>query len=213
MSTEPIALHTRDGLTLEAERARPPAGTPTIAAAVLCHPHPQFGGSMRAVVVSPLFEALPRLGVDCLRFNFRGVERSEGSYGNGVDEQLDARAALIAQHDEVDGVPLVSVGFSFGADVALQVTDDVVDAFVAIAPPLHFGGAGDAIAHDPRPKLVVLAERDDFRAASEVAATAGAWPDTRVEIVGGASHFFVGRTDRVTTLVGDFVADVARRPG
>ncbi len=206
--TELVELHTSDGLRLEAERAEPPAGRPTRAAAVLCHPHPQFGGSMRAVVVSPLFAALPDFGVDCLRFNFRGVEGSQGTYGEGKGEHLDAVAAVSAQRAAVPSVPLICCGFSFGADVALSVVDPAVDAWIAIAPPLHFAVDTAVLAADARPKLVVLAQHDDFRDAAEAGAIAHAWPSTRVEIVGGASHFFVGRTDRVVELVGEFVDEL-----
>jgi alpha/beta superfamily hydrolase len=204
--SEQLTLHTPDGLALEAERQRPPEGVATRAAAVLCHPHPQFGGSMRAVVVSPLFSALPALGVDCLRFNFRGVEGSQGESGDGSGEHIDALAAVAAQRAASPTGPLLCCGFSYGADVALSVLDAQVDAWAALAPPLHFGVDAEALARDQRPKLVVLAQHDDFRDAQEVAAVAQGWPNTRVEIVGGASHFFVGRTDRVIDLVGQFIA-------
>jgi uncharacterized protein len=204
---EALTLQTSDGLALEAERAAPPPGVARRAAAVLCHPHPQFGGSMRAVVVSPLFEQLPHHGIECLRFNFRGVEGSEGSFGQGIGERLDAAAAIAAQHAHAPDLALVCIGFSFGADVALSMTDGAIAAWVAIAPPLHFAAdGGAAVGRDPRPKLVVLAQHDTFRAADEVAALAASWVDARVEIVGGASHFFVGRADRVVELVAGFAA-------
>jgi alpha/beta superfamily hydrolase len=201
---ERLTLHTSDGLALEAERSAPPSGTPTIAAAVLCHPHPQFGGSMSAVVVSPLFTELPSAGIDCLRFNFRGVGESEGRYDEGRAEQLDAIAALEVQRAEVSqDVPLICAGFSFGADVALHVDTPAIDAWIAIAPPLHFGLADPAATiTGPRgPTLVVLAQHDEFRAAPDAAALVGSWPQARVEVIGGASHFFVGRTDRLVEVV------------
>ncbi len=208
---ETIALHTSDGVTLEAERARPPAGVDTCAAAVLCHPHPQFGGSMRAVVVSPLFEALARHGVECLRFNFRGVDGSEGSFGNGIGERLDGAAAIAAEAAAAGGLPLLCIGFSFGADVALSLTDAAIRAWVAIAPPLRFAaGDGEPVGHDPRPKLLVLAQHDTFRPPDDVVAQTSGWTNTRVEVVGGASHFFVGRTDRVVELVAGFAGAVAQ---
>src|SRR5687767_6561224 len=78
---EPTTITTDDGLTLEAELA--PADRTPRAGMVLCHPHPQYGGSMRSLVISALFDALPAAGVTCLRFNFRGVENSEGFYDEG----------------------------------------------------------------------------------------------------------------------------------
>jgi alpha/beta superfamily hydrolase len=204
MTVTSLTISTPDGLALEAERATPPDGVPTRCAVVLCHPHPQFGGSMRAVVVSPLFAELPAHGADCLRFNFRGVEGSQGTYDNGIGERVDAQAAVSAQHAAVPGVALVCLGFSFGADVAQHVVDGP-DAWVLIAPPLRSEPA-PAFTDDPRPKLVVLAEHDDFRALAEAQAITSTWRATRIEVVPGASHFFVGRQERVTELDVDFLA-------
>jgi alpha/beta superfamily hydrolase len=203
-----VRLHTADGLSLEAEWAGSPDARAT---AVLCHPHPQYGGTMRSIVISALFEALPERGIACLRFNFRGVEGSEGSYAEGRDEPLDVAAALdvateAATEAAVDS-PLSLIGWSFGADIALGIDDARVAGWVGIAPPLRFRPehAYAAVGHDPRPKLLVLAANDEFRAPTEISAATNAWASTRIETVAGASHFFVGRTERVVTLVGDFV--------
>ena len=162
---------------------------------------------MRSIVISALFEALPERGIACLRFNFRGVEGSEGSYSEGRDEPLDVAAALDAASDAAVDSPLSLVGWSFGADIALGIDDPRVAGWVGIAPPLRFRPerAYDAVGHDPRPKLLVLAANDEFRAPAEISAATNAWASTRIETVAGASHFFVGRTERVVTLVGDFV--------
>ncbi|HEX6312931.1 MAG TPA: alpha/beta family hydrolase [Acidimicrobiia bacterium] len=199
---EPIALTTADGLTLEAELA-PAAGRPR-AGVVLCHPHPQYGGTMRSIVVSALFEALPADGVTCVRFNFRGVEGSEGAYDEGNRERIDAEAALAALEQELrtagldpDAVPHVVAGWSFGADMALSVRAPSVTAWLAIAPPLRFVHDLEGLARDPRPKLLVLAQHDEVREPGEVAAAAQQWANTEVQVVGGASHFFMGRTDRL----------------
>src|SRR5205823_3852327 len=141
-----VRLHTADGLSLEAEWASP---SDARAIAVLCHPHPQYGGTMRSIVISALFEALPERGIACLRFNFRGVEGSEGSYAEGRDEPLDVAAALdAATVAAVDG-PLALIGWSFGADIALGIDDRRVAGWVGIAPPLRFRPerAYDAVGH------------------------------------------------------------------
>jgi len=201
-----VNIHTSDGLALEAEWATPPTGTPT-ATAVLCHPHPQYGGTMRSIVISALFEALPTRGIACLRFNFRGVERSEGAYTEGRSEPLDVVAALDAAASETPTVPLALVGWSFGADMALSIHDPRLAGWVGIAPPLRFRAADayDAVARDPRPKLLVLAANDEFRTPAEIEAETSGWSATRHETIAGASHFFVGRTERVVALVSEFV--------
>ena len=208
---QPHSVRTDDGYTLEGELH---VAAPARAAMVLCHPHPQYGGTMRSLVIGALFQALPAVGVTCLRFNFRGVEGSEGTYDDGRGEQRDVRAAVHALDARLDpATPLVLTGWSFGADVALSTPDPRLAGWLAIAPPLRFVGDELAVATDPRPKLVVLAEHDEFRPAAEVAAQAATWPATRVEVVAGASHFFVGRTERVVEAAEGFVARLAGPPG
>ncbi len=206
---EPMSIVTDDGLTLEAELA--PAAVGLRAGIVLCHPHPQLGGSMRSLAISALFEALPAAGVTCLRFNFRGVERSEGSYDDGNLERVDAEAAVEALHRELGrgAPPIVSGGWSFGADMALSVRDDRIAAWFAIAPPLRFVHDVDGLAADPRPKLLALAQHDEVRDPDEVSALAKSWANTEVDVVGGASHFFMGRTDRLVELARTYVDRIA----
>jgi alpha/beta superfamily hydrolase len=201
-------LETGDGLVLEAEWWAPDGARAT---AVLCHPHPQYGGTMRSIVISALFDALPKQGIACLRFNFRGVEGSAGAYGEGRDEPRDVLAAIDTAAGAGFGGPLVLVGWSFGGDMALTVHDPRVGAWVGIAPPLRFRPAGDfdTVGRDPRPKLLVLAAHDEFRPPQEIEAEVAGWVDTRVEIIPGASHFFVGRTDRVVDSTARFVGEIA----
>jgi alpha/beta superfamily hydrolase len=191
---------TDDGIVLEAEWAEPERASALV---VLCHPHPAYGGTMRSIVISALFDALPNLGVACLRFNFRGVEGSGGEYDEGRAEQRDVVAAIDNATATYPPLPLTLVGWSFGADMALTVTDPRVHAWIGIAPPLRFRPARDydAVGTDPRPKLLVLAAHDEFRAPADIAAEVSEWTNTRMEEVAGASHFFVGRTQRVVELV------------
>jgi len=124
---EPMRLTTADGVTLEAELALP-GGSPRCGM-VLCHPHPQYGGTMRSIVISALFDALPPRGVACLRFNFRGVEGSEGTHDFGNLERVDAETAVSALRERLSpGKPLILTGWSFGADMALSVGDARFDA-------------------------------------------------------------------------------------
>jgi alpha/beta superfamily hydrolase len=197
-------LRTADGITLEAEWAVPDDPR---AVAVLCHPHPAYGGTMRSIVTSALFEHLPARRVACLRFNFRGVEHSAGASTEGRDEPQDVQAAVEAASAAVPGRPLVVAGWSFGADMALTAADARISGWALIAPPLRFRPPADyePVARDARPKVVVLAEHDEFRPPAQVRAFIRDWASTRVEEVAGASHFFVGRTERVVALVDDFV--------
>ncbi len=208
MAVEPLTLTASDGCRLEAELARPDDG-PVRAGMVLCHPHPLHGGTMRSIVISALFNALPEAGVTCLRFNFRGVEGSLGTHDEGDAERLDALAAITTITPELPpDAPLVLAGWSFGADVALATEDPRLAAWFAIAGPLRYLHAPDVTATDPRPKLLALAERDEIRPPADVQADVASWTNTIVRVVPGASHFFIGRTDQLVVLARDFVDDL-----
>jgi alpha/beta superfamily hydrolase len=198
MPIEPVTLSTADGLALEGELCLPEQGW---CAAVLAHPHPQFGGSMRSIVTAAMFGALPEAGVACLRFNFRGVGRSDGTHGGGRDERADLVAAIDVLAPITEGLPLVLAGWSFGADTCLTVGDERVDGWLAVAPPLRAAAVADMVAPaDRRPKLVVVPEHDQFRPPDSAAPIVEGWKNLRLEIVPGGDHYLVGRADQLMAL-------------
>jgi alpha/beta superfamily hydrolase len=202
---EALTFTSADGTLLEAEIRAAHDGE--VAACVLCHPHPQYGGSMHSLVIGELFRELPAHGVTCLRFNFRGVEGSGGGWDEGHGERADVRAAIDALAARIPADrALVLAGWSFGADMALSTDDSRVRAWLAVAPPLHYAADPDGVGRDPRPKHLILAERDQVRAPDDLRAATAQWRATTVEVVSGADHFFLGRTDRVVTAARDFVA-------
>jgi hypothetical protein len=208
---EALELHVDDGVVLEAELALPEREPR--AAVVLCHPHPLYGGSMRSIVISELFRALPGRDVACLRFNFRGVEGSSGTHDEGRAECADAAAAIDGLVARVAaGTPVVLAGWSFGGDIAVSVHDERLAAWLVIAPVLHVARFR-AVADDARPKHLVIAEHDEYRSPGDVITATKGWRATTVEIVSGASHFFVGRTDAVIAAADELVAKVARQIG
>jgi uncharacterized protein len=214
VSVETRLCTTADGLELEAEFA-PAAQTPPRVGVVLCHPHPQYGGTMRSIVISALFEALPRHHAACLRFNFRGVEGSGGEHTEGADEPLDVISAIDVLSGELHpAVPIVLVGWSFGGDMALSVVDARLDAWIAIAPPLRYSRALEAVAGDTRQKLLILADHDEIRPPAEVIDATAGWTNTEHVVIPGASHFFLGRTDQVVDAATAFLArERPRSPG
>lgn len=198
---------TADGLDLEAELAVPP--TPT-GAVVLAHPHPQQGGSMRSLVTSELFRTLPAEGIATLRFNFRGVEGSEGTYGGGVAEHDDVVAAIDRLRVATSAEPLVLTGWSFGADVSASVADDRLAGWFLIAPPLRVLPVERfVVAHDPRPKHLAVPEHDMFRPPESARDATADWANTTIEVVPGADHFLVGRTAKVAAALVAFVRSLA----
>jgi alpha/beta superfamily hydrolase len=158
---------------------------------------------MRSIVIGALFSALPEAGVAALRFNFRGVEGSEGTFDDGRGERHDIVAALDVLHPITEGLPLLLSGWSFGADTSLDVADERATAWFAVAPPLRRDGAY-AAARDERPKLVAVPEHDQFRSPEAARPILSAWTNTRMAVVKGADHFLVGRTDKAVELFLEF---------
>ena len=208
MIRQPIRLSTSDGVGLEAELAVPDEPW---AAAVVTHPHPRHGGDMRSLVTAALFDALPAAGVAALRFNFRGVGASSGSHSGGRLERLDVVAAIdgVRADDRLAGLPVVAAGWSFGADIALAVDDERLAGWFAAAPPLAVLPPDDLVAGaDPRPKVLAVPQHDEFCPPDAARALTAAWAGTRVEVVTGADHFLVGRTDRVVELCLDLLREL-----
>ena len=203
----PTTLKTGDGLGLEAQWTVPDEPRTRV---VICHPHPQYGGNMYSLVVSTLFTHLVGAGCAVLRFNFRGVGGSEGEHDFGEGEQLDVRAAVEAMAAAGDGqCPLVLAGWSFGADIALTCDAPELAGWFLVAPPLRVVNADRfKAAADPRPKWLAVPERDQFNPPDEARATIANWSNAEIHPVGGADHFLVGRTDRLNTLIGEFVASL-----
>ncbi|MDO8433475.1 MAG: CocE/NonD family hydrolase [Candidatus Binatus sp.] len=180
-------------LLLEGGLANPGGGAP---AAVVCHPHPMYGGSMHNNVVDAILAALRELGYATLRFNFRGVGGSEGEYDGGPGEVDDAKAAmefLLAQPGvSREGATLA--GYSFGAMVAMTAGYESGDVarIVTVALPTAMADArvpADAI----KPMLLISGDRDSHSpldSLKAVAAKIGA--AATLEVVAGADHFFGG---------------------
>ena len=204
-SAEHISLLTADGHTLAGDLWVPSGAR---AAAVVCHPHPAYGGDRRNIVVDSLFRALAGAGVAALRFDFRRTQRTAPRAG--VDERADVVAAVHRLAAEVDlDVPLYLVGYSFGADVALAVGDDRHAGWALVAPPFRFSGPACPTTGDDRPLLVVAAEHDQFAPPAWVARTTAGWPDVTVQVAAMADHFLAGATAAVGRTVTDWVVERA----
>ena len=176
------------------------AGSPNAThAAVVCHPHPLFGGTLHNKVVFHTMKALNNFGFPVLRFNFRGTGLSEGEHANGIGEVDDVRAALDWLEREFT-LPVIFAGFSFGAAVGLRAAcaDDRVRLLVALGLPAvpvedrvyDF----DFLRACPKPKLFVSGSRDQFGPTGKLEALVQTFADPKklVRIEAG-DHFFEGR--------------------
>lgn len=209
---ERFALTTADGLRLRAEWAAGEADAasntppPTV---VLCHPHPLHGGTMYAGIIDVLFRALPPLGVSCLRFNFRGVQGSDGRHDHGDRERLDVTAAIDEAVARRPDHPVRLVGWSFGGDLALATSHDALDGWVAIAPPLRVVEPDQMPAgSDPRPAHLLVGEHDAFRSPASAADAIAGWSNGTITPIQGADHFFAAHMREVV----DHVAELLVAP-
>ncbi|MFN0089840.1 MAG: alpha/beta hydrolase [Acidimicrobiales bacterium] len=199
-----LTLRTADAISLEAQWNAPDGEARAVA--VLCHPHPLYGGSMHAGVIDELFWALPAQGVAALRFNFRGVEGSGGEHGKGVAERQDVAAAVAEAAQRAQGAPVFVAAWSFGADVSLCTPLAELAGWFLIAPPLSVQPLAEMaeIAADPRPKRLAQPEHDQFNPPPKAAAATAGWTNTEVAPVPGADHFLMGHGSEVIRLAVDF---------
>ena len=168
-------------------------------AAVVCHPHPLFGGTMHNKAVYHAAKALQQAGMPVLRFNFRGAGASEGQHDSGEGEQEDLRAAMAWLAQET-ALPLVVAGFSFGAYVSLRTccasAAPNVQGLIALGLPIQAGDRGytyEFLRGCTLPKLFVSGSADAFGPVDAVeAAVAIAAPPRELVWVPGADHFFQG---------------------
>ncbi len=189
-----VTLATSDGAVLEARLALPPDPS---GGAVVCHPHPLYGGDMDNPVVVRVAEVCADLGLAALRFNFRGVGASTGTHDQGRAEQRDVEAALDRMAATLSAPdPLLLAGYSFGATVAAQVAgrQERLAGLVLIAPPLALTGREPflALRGADFPVLLIAGDRDEYCTPPALAALAAALAAPAVEMVPGANHFFFG---------------------
>jgi alpha/beta superfamily hydrolase len=193
-------------LTLEGLYALPAGGVAN--GAVMCHPHPQYGGSMYNNVVDAALEAFWRRGLATLRFNFRGVGESEGSYGGGQGEAQDAVAAVSFLRAKLgaQNARIVLAGYSFGAAAAWRAAPNPgeLEALVLIAAPLQMMDPG---AVPPAKNILLIGgSADSFCPAAglrELCGRLGKGAGFRV--IDGADHFFGGYEDDVTSALAEML--------
>lgn len=177
-------------------------GQPSLAA-VFCHPHPRFGGTLHNKVVYNAAKSLDALGIPVLRFNFRGAGLSAGDHDRGLGERGDVQAALDYLAQYYPGVPLLVGGFSFGSWVGLQVgcADSRVQELIGLGIPVNSSDFS-YLASCTKPKLIVHGTNDQYGAWEKVEAVAAlAGGETRIFFVHGADHFFSGYLDQLNQTI------------
>jgi alpha/beta superfamily hydrolase len=192
-----------------------PAREPLRAAVVFAHPHPQFGGTMHTKAVFQGAKGLARIGCAVLRFNFRGVGRSAGSFGGGSGEVEDFAAALEYMRERYAGARLWTAGFSFGAWVALETgaRTEAVSALIGIAPPVATSVSGQDYTFEytlasTKPKFFVQGEADEVCPLEALwAFYAKLHEPKELVVIDAADHLFDGRTAEVGEALEDLLSD------
>lgn len=184
---------------LEAILWTPQASTPPPLAALVCHPHPLFGGTMHNKVVFQAAKSIDALRIPVLRFNFRGAGLSAGVHDRGQGERGDVRAALQFLISEFPGVPLLAAGFSFGSAVGLRVgceTPEVTD-LIALGIPVNNVDVS-FLSSCRKAKLFVHGSEDEHGDVKKVEALVASLPgENRLVVVPGVDHFFAGKLNEV----------------
>ena len=192
---------------LEAILERPGEGA-LEGCAVVCHPHPQHGGTMHNKVAHTLARAFVRSGYEVLRFNFRGTEASDGDYDEGVGELDDALTAIEWMRSRHASYPLWLAGFSFGAAIAVKAAVAThVDGLISVAPAISRFAQG--LSSQPQcPWLIIQGDEDELVDIEETVQ----WVDSlelgpELLVMPQGEHFFHGRLGDLRQAVMEFVAE------
>ena len=190
-----------------------PQGREPRAAVVFAHPLPTHGGTMHTKAVYQGAKGLVRAGCAVLRFNFRGVGKSQGSFTDGEGERGDFKAALEYMAQRFPTQNLWAAGFSFGAWIALETgaTDDRVTVLIGIAPPVTRKGYDFSHTRtSTKPKFFVQGEADDICPIQDMWKFYGMLPEPKeLIVIDGADHLFDGHTTQVGEALEDLLVDFA----
>lgn len=174
---------------------------------VITHPHPLYGGSMHNNVVESLVHAYQQAGYATLRFNFRGVGSSQGKYDDGQGEQEDVKAALHYLVEQGKNVVDLA-GYSFGAWVsALTRPDgDIIRQMIMVSPPVAFLDFGPPQSI-PQLRLVIAGSSDEIAPPELIKTILPNWNSSaRLEIIEGADHFYGAYTEKLESILTDYLA-------
>ena len=188
---------------LEAILWTPVQAASPLLAAVICHPHPLFGGTMHNKVVYNAAKTMDALGIPVLRFNFRGAGLSTGEHDKGRGEQRDVQAAVDFLAAQFPGIPLLLAGFSFGSVVGLRVgcRDARVSELIGIGIPVNSSDFS-FLTECPKPKLFVHGANDQFGARQKVEKVVAALPgENKLVVIENADHFFAGHLDEFNAAI------------
>lgn len=164
-------------------------------AALVCHPHPQHGGTMHNKVVYRIARGLRSAGAVVLRFNYRGVNLSEGTYADGEGELEDARIALGYLRGRYPELPFTVAGFSFGSRIALRLGCGIARRVIAVGFPAAYKDKA-SLDTCTTPRVFIQSTHDQFGSVEEIESIVAALPEPKqLRLVEAQDHFFAGALD------------------
>jgi len=188
-----------------------PSSPDPLPAVIVCHPHPLYGGEMSNNVVMAICRVLAAQSIAAFRFNFRGAGDSQGTFGNGIGEREDIKAAvsLVSSAAGIDRSQIGLAGYSFGASVAIPVAldDSRINLLALISPALTESG-WEQLRRITSPKLIISGSNDYSVPAKVVQNYTSQLPEPKqCFIVSGADHFWWGYEDEMAQKVSQFFTD------
>jgi alpha/beta superfamily hydrolase len=192
---------------LEAVLWTPAHGASPRFAAVVCHPHPLFGGTLHNKVVYQAAKALDSRGGAALRFNFRGTGLSEGKHDRGIGELEDVRATVEFLAERFPEVSLLVAGFSFGCWVGLRAgcEDARVKRLIGIGAPVN-GSDFSYLENCSKPKLFVHGSNDEFGDVRRLKKIVSGLPgEKELVVVEGVDHFFKGKIEELGKAISEWM--------
>jgi len=189
VGVETIYLETIDGINVEADLVRTDADL-VRGVVIIGHPHPLYGGDRFNHVVRAMQDVA--LGLDChsIAVDFRGVNNSGGFHDDGDSERLDLAAACELSDLIAPEVPIIMTGYSFGSVVGLNVSNPWIAGWIAIAPPAQMMKSLPSAANNPRRKIIIAAEHDQFTTPDEMATAISTWDNSQIILAPGVDHSF-----------------------
>ena len=179
---------------------------------VVLHPHPLYGGTMNNKIAYNLYQSFVRAGFSTLRFNFRGVGKSQGKFDDGIGELADAATALDwIQQQNMDASTCWIAGFSFGAWIAMQLLmrRPEIDGFISVSPPANLYDF-TFLSPCPAAGLIAMGAKDDIaleesvgKLASKLAGQKGA--NIEYKVIADADHYYRNHLDELNTTLDDYI--------
>lgn len=206
---ENVSIPCPDSVILEGVLEFPEHKSEKIPSALICHPHPLYGGEMNNNVVQALSRVFIESGIATLRFNFRGVGRSTGSYGEGISEMTDVASCInyLSSDDRLDPSRMIVSGYSFGSWVGMKVgvSDERPNWLIMVSPPVDMYDFA-FLSQEKRPKLMVAGDKDfvcsvkGFHELSQIVQE-----PKMCAVLPGHDHFHRDREDEICKKVKDFL--------